>query len=93
MTYKEIKQAECGPRRRHIKGSKIAEGLQSAKVLVNRGPFDEKIFEKNLTMPKKLKGGTLWDLSTSIVAKLKKLKGLWGYFFRKKCPTMPKNSR
>ena len=37
------------------------------KCLVNWGPFYEiKNFE-SLTMPKKLKGGTLWDFSTFIL--------------------------
>ena len=36
-----MEQAGTGPSRRHIKGSKIAKGLQGAKVLVNWGPFDE----------------------------------------------------
>ena len=41
------------------------------------GPFGEKIFSKNsLTVPKKLKGETLWDFSTSILSQnIKKLKG------------------
>ena len=35
-----------------------------------------KKIEKSLTMPKKLKGGTLWDFSTSILSEnIKKLKG------------------
>ena len=38
----DYKQAGTGPSRRHIQGSKIAKGLQSAKVLVNWGHFDEK---------------------------------------------------
>ena len=34
------------------------------------------IFGKNLTMPKKLKGGTLWDFSTSILSQnIKKMQG------------------
>ena len=39
-------QAETGPSRRHIYGSKLAKGLQNAKVLVNWGPFMRKKFEK-----------------------------------------------
>ena len=41
---------------------------------------------KNLTMPKKLKGGTLWDFSTSILSQnIKKCRGtLWGRKFPKK---------
>ena len=63
------KQAGTGPSRRHILGSQIAKGLQNVKVLVNWGPFYEKIkWKKSLTMPKKLKGGTLWDFSTSILS-------------------------
>ena len=43
--------------------------------------------KKSLTMPKKLKGGTLWDFSTSVLSEnSKKLK--WGpfgnLFFKKK---------
>ena len=47
----------------------------------------KKVFEKSLTMPKKLKGGTLWDFSTSVLSEnSKKLKGdpLWKNFFSKK---------
>ena len=44
-----IKQGETDPSRRHIKGSKIAKGLHSAKVLVNWGPFDEKFFMKKMS--------------------------------------------
>ena len=33
------KQAGTGPSRRHIKGSKIAKGIQSAEVLVNWVPL------------------------------------------------------
>ena len=43
--------------------------------------------EKNLTMPKKLKGGTLWDFSTSILSQnSKKIEGgpFGGKKFRKK---------
>ena len=52
----------------------------------------EKISRKSLTMPKKLKGGTLWDFSTSILSQnIKKLKGdPLGKFFSKKSLTMPK---
>ena len=48
--------------------------------------MQEKI-EKSLTMPKKLKGGTLWDFSTSILSEnIKKLKGdpSVNFFFEKK---------
>ena len=81
-----VKQAGTRLSRRHIKVSKVAEGLQKAKVLVNWGPFYN-IFSKKvsqcrkklkygpfgifqhpfsrkfqcLTMPKKLKGGTLYS--------------------------------
>ena len=39
--------------------------------------------QKNLTMPKKLKGGTLWDFSTSILSQnSKKIEGgPFGKFF------------
>ena len=33
---REIKQAENGPRWRHIQGSKIAKGLQSAKKTLHQ---------------------------------------------------------
>ena len=33
--------------RRHIKGSKIAKGLQNVKLLVNWGPFMEKSDKKS----------------------------------------------
>ena len=49
--------------------------------------IEEKIFfifgEKNLTMPKKLKGGTFWDFPTSILSQnIKKMQG--GPFEEKK---------
>ena len=57
-------------------------------------PFYEKKFlEKNFTVPKKLKGGTLWDFPTSILSQnSKKIEGgnLWGNFFPEKSLTMPK---
>ena len=42
--------------------------------------------KKSLTMPKKLKGGTLWDFSTSILSEnSKKIEGdHLGNFFSKK---------
>ena len=47
-----------------------------------------KIFlKKSLTIPKKLKGGTLWDFSTSVRSEnSKKDEGgtLWGFFSKKK---------
>ena len=46
--------------------------------------FGEKAFSaKSLTMPKKLKGGTLWDFSTSILSqKNQKMEGgPFGEFF------------
>ena len=55
-----------------------------------------KIFflKKSLTMPKKLKGGTLWDFSTSVLSEnSKKNEGgtLWeNFFFSKKSLTEPK---
>ena len=50
-----------------------------------------KKFEKNLTKPKKLTGGTLRDFSTSIQSQIIKIEGgtLWGSF-SKKSRTMPK---
>ena len=77
-----FKQAGNGPSRRHIQVSKIAKGLQNFQVLVNWDYFYEKKIEKSLTMPKKLKGRTLWDFSTSILLQnSKKLKGrtLWDF--------------
>ena len=47
----------------------------------------KKILKKSLTMPEKLKGGTLWDFSTSVLSEnSKKIEGgtLWGVFFEKK---------
>ena len=44
-------------------------------------------------MPKKLKGGTFWDFSTSIVAKFQKIEGgSFGEFFPKKSLTIPKKT-
>ena len=52
----------------------------------------EKIFEKSLTMLKKLKMVSFWDLSTSILSEnIKKVKGgPLVIFFRKKSLTEPK---
>ena len=55
----------------------------------------EFFWKKSLTMPKKLKGGTIWDFSKSILSKnIKKLKvGPFGEkknIFRKKSLTEPK---
>ena len=64
--------------------------------MVGWGPFYEKYFlEKSLTMPKKLKGGTLWDFPTSILSQnSKKIEG--GPFrkniYRKESLTMPKKT-
>ena len=45
--YSQYKQAWNGPSRRHIKGSKLAKGLQNFQVSVNWDYFYEvKIFEK-----------------------------------------------
>ena len=52
-----------------------------------RGTFGEKIILKTLTMPKKLKEGTLWDFSTSDLSEnsKKNCRGtLWGNFFFEK---------
>ena len=51
------------------------------------------VSEKNFTVPKKLKGGTLWDFPTSILSQnSKNLKGdpLGKIFFPEKSLTMPK---
>ena len=65
-----VKQAGTRLSRRHIKVSKVAEGLQKAKVLVNWGPFYNIFFEKSFTMPKKTKIWTIWDFSTSIQSQI-----------------------
>ena len=54
----------------------------------------KKILEKSLTMPKKLKGWTLWGVfNNHFVAKHQKIEGgtLWGNFFRKKVSQCRKN--
>ena len=67
------KQAGTGPSRRHIQGSKIAKGLQCIKVFSSTAP--DNVFEKSHNA-EKLKGGTLWDFSTSILSQnFKKMKG------------------
>ena len=56
-------------------------------------PFMIFFWKKSLTMPKKLKGWTLWGFSTSILSQnIKKLKGdpLSKFFSGKKSLTMPK---
>ena len=66
---------------------KIPKGLQNVKVLLNWGPFNGKFFfgKKSQNAEKKLKGGTIWDFSKSILSKnIKKLK------VRKKSLTEPK---
>ena len=76
VSLSDKKQAGNGPSRRHIQGSKIAKRPQNFQVLVNWDYFYEKKLKKSLTMPKKLKGRTLWDFSTSILLQnSKKLKG------------------
>ena len=50
--------------------------------------------EKNLTVPKKLKGGTFWDFPTSILTQnsKKNLRGtLWGKVSKKKMSQCRKN--
>ena len=43
---------------------------------IDFGTYHENKIEKTLRMPKKLKGRTLWDFSTSILLQnIKKLKG------------------
>ena len=49
--------------------------------------WKKNFLKKSLTMPKKLKGGTIWDFSTSVLSEnSKKIEGgtLWGKFFPKK---------
>ena len=106
----EAKQAGTGPSPRHIQGSKIVKRLPSVKysftVLENR-KFFEKKFSKKLHTQKngpsgalkshnaeKLKGGTLWDFSTSILSQnFKKLQGEpFGEFFSKKSLAVPKKN-
>ena len=53
-------------------------------------------FEKNLTMPKKLKGGPFWDFSTSVLSEnSKKIEGepFGNFFFRKKVSQSQKYSK
>ena len=61
------------------------------------GPFGDFFSKKSLTMPKKLKGGTLWDFPTSILSQnIKKLKeGPFGEkpFFLEKTPNAVKTER
>ena len=60
------------------------------------GPLEgsTKLFLKVSQCRKKLKGGTLYDFSTSILSQnseKSEMGTLWGYiFFSKKCPKMPK---
>ena len=57
--------------------------------------MEKTFFQKSLTMPKKLKGGTLWDFSTSILSQnIVNLKGdhLGKKFFSEKSLTMPKKT-
>ena len=52
--------------------------------------------EKNLTVPKKLKGGTFWDFPTSILTQNSKKKfkgGPFGEKFPKKCHSAEKTER
>ena len=57
----------------------MAKEHQNVKVFSSTGP--EKIFERSLTMPKKLKWGTLWYFSTSILSQnsSKKLRDPLGF--------------
>ena len=81
-----MKQTGTGPSRRHIKGLKIAKGLQSANVLTNWGPFDD-FFLKKVSMPNETeKGDPLGFINIHSVAKLFGDK----FVFQTKCPTMPK---
>ena len=71
---------------------KSSEKIEGGALLVKK-----KVFGKSLTMPKKLKGGTLWDFSTSVLSEnSKKLKGgpfVEKFFFRKKSLTEPKSTQ
>ena len=90
------KQAGNGPSRRHIQGSKIAKRLQNFKVLVNWEPSYEFFFEKVSQCPKKLKGRTLWDFSTSILLQnSKKIEGepFGKINFSKKSLAVPKKMK
>ena len=84
-----------------IRGSKIANGLQRSKVLVNWGQFNEKFYFEKVSQSKgkkfferKLKRGTFWDFQRPCCRKTpKKMKGALGdNFFSKKCPTMPEKT-
>ena len=74
-----------------VQGSKIAKGHQSFRVFSSTAL--KTFFEKSLTTPKKLKGGTLWDFSISSLSQNpKKIEGgPFGKFFFRKNLAMPKN--
>ena len=62
----------------------MAKGLQSVQVFSSKAPFNEKI-EKSHNAKKKLKEGTFWDFSTSILSQYStKIEGrrFGGIFFR-----------
>ena len=84
------------PSRCHIKGSKTAKGLQSAKVLVNWGPFDDFFLGKKFHNAEKLKGGPFEIFQHPFCRKSpKKLKGdpLRIFFFKENAPQCRKNSK
>ena len=85
--------------RRHIQGSKIAKRLPSVKYSLAQYSKIEKFSKKNGPSgalkshnAKKLKGGTLWGFSTSILSQnMKKLKKTKNFVFGKKSHSAEKN--
>ena len=57
--------------------------------------FEEKnFFREKISLPKKLKGGTLWDFPTSILSQnIKKMQGTLWEKNPKKSRTVPKKNR
>ena len=78
----------------HTRGDTFPSILSQIIKKIEGGPLLVKFFFlKSLTMPKKLKGGTLWVFSTSVLSEnSKKIEGgtLWEIFFSKKSLTEPK---
>ena len=81
------------------RGDNLRFFIHSVAIKKNEGGalLVKKFFmKKSLTMPKKLKGGTLWDFSTSVLSEnSKKIEGgtLWGIFFEKKVSQRRKYSK
>ena len=89
----ELGTSRDRPKSAPYQGSKIAKGLQNAKVLVNWGPF----YEKNVFLWdfSKLKGGPFGIFQHPFCRTTqKKLKGdPWGIFFQKKSHSAEKTGR